>query len=96
MTRFVDEHPAGRNIVLLHGGKDCTKEFLEVHSEAFRTSEAAAMLCARLSASMFVASTGACPEDYILAFAPNSFVGCLEGSSVPPPRRPAHAAPVTG
>ena len=21
------------NIILLHGGKDCTKEFLEVHSE---------------------------------------------------------------
>ena len=33
VTGFLDEHPAGRNIILLHGGKDCTKEFLEVHSE---------------------------------------------------------------
>ncbi|CAE7031053.1 Acadl [Symbiodinium sp. CCMP2592] len=65
VTGFLDEHPAGRNIILLHGGKDCTKEFLEVHS-----------------------------EDYILAFAPNSFVGCLEGSSALPPKRPANTVPV--
>ncbi|CAE7769784.1 ACADL [Symbiodinium pilosum] len=65
VTGFLDEHPAGRSIVLLHGGKDCTKEFLQVHS-----------------------------EDYILAFAPNSFVGCLEGSGAQPPKRLARAGPV--
>ena len=33
VSRFVDEHPAGRSIILMHAGKDCTREFLEVHSE---------------------------------------------------------------
>jgi len=66
VTSFLSEHPAGRTIIMMHAGKDCTTEFLDVHR-----------------------------EDYLPAFAPNSFVGVVAGScaSGPPPRR-AGAGPV--
>lgn len=35
VTNFVSEHPAGRGIILMHAGKDCTQEFLEVHREDY-------------------------------------------------------------
>lgn len=38
VTTFVNEHPAGRNILLMHGGKDCTEEFLDVHGEEYLTA----------------------------------------------------------
>eukprot|EP00405_Crypthecodinium_cohnii_P020884 CAMPEP_0206466848 /NCGR_PEP_ID=MMETSP0324_2-20121206/28700_1 /ASSEMBLY_ACC=CAM_ASM_000836 /TAXON_ID=2866 /ORGANISM="Crypthecodinium cohnii, Strain Seligo" /LENGTH=494 /DNA_ID=CAMNT_0053940037 /DNA_START=64 /DNA_END=1548 /DNA_ORIENTATION=+ len=35
VTNFLLEHPAGRGIIMLHAGKDCTKEFLDVHKEEY-------------------------------------------------------------
>lgn len=35
VTDFLNEHPAGRNVIMLHAGKDCTEEFLDVHSDNY-------------------------------------------------------------
>lgn len=35
VTRFLSEHPAGRSIIMMHAGKDCTEEFLDVHSPEY-------------------------------------------------------------
>lgn len=35
VTKFISQHPAGRSIILMHAGKDCTEAFLDVHSESY-------------------------------------------------------------
>mmetsp|Transcript_60980 Transcript_60980/g.114987 ORF Transcript_60980/g.114987 Transcript_60980/m.114987 type:complete len:524 (-) Transcript_60980:246-1817(-) len=66
ITDFLSAHPGGRSIIMMFAGKDCTEEFLDVHS-----------------------------ENYLPAFAPDSFIGVVAGSgaSLPPPR-PRGAGPV--
>ena len=37
VTEFLNKHPAGAKIMLMHGGRDCTSAFLDVHSESYLT-----------------------------------------------------------
>jgi len=37
VTDFLARHPAGARIIQLHGGRDCTSAFLDVHSESYLT-----------------------------------------------------------
>lgn len=35
VTSFLDDHPAGRKIILLYAGKDATEAFLDIHNESY-------------------------------------------------------------
>lgn len=37
VTEFLSRHPAGSKIVQMHGGRDCTAAFLDVHRERYLT-----------------------------------------------------------
>jgi len=37
VTEFLSRHPAGGKIIQMHGGRDCTSAFLDVHAEAYLT-----------------------------------------------------------
>ena len=37
VTEFLNKHPAGAKIMLMHGGRDCTSAFMDVHSESYLT-----------------------------------------------------------
>ena len=37
VTEFLARHPAGGKIVAMHGGRDCTAAFLDVHRERYLT-----------------------------------------------------------
>jgi predicted heme/steroid binding protein len=37
VTEFLSRHPAGGRIIQMHGGRDCTSAFLDVHAESYLT-----------------------------------------------------------
>jgi cytochrome b involved in lipid metabolism len=37
VTELLSRHPAGGRIIQMHGGRDCTSAFLDVHAESYLT-----------------------------------------------------------